>query len=311
MWALRRKTQSIGVLGLGLILIVLTWRLQQLKVRRAGVSNAVAAVLLVIGVVAGIVAFSFFTSTSRPGVQTVTHEETYTSVSMQKVTVTTTETVMSIETQTKYMAPPANTTLELTPSVAAAGTVMYLVGGGLPANTRLWLESCPGEFPLTTFTTDSYGNVPKNATFLLPQIPNPGPETGALTTWEIDTPMGCGQGPNPLATVRFTYEATMTLSSAAGPAGMTLTVSASGLVPGGVYDVVFNYVELSTNPNKYNGTIIGDIIANGAGQGGANVTVPDSASMGFYQIGLVSTHNLEAMVPVNASALVIIPGFWI
>jgi len=146
-------------------------------------------------------------------------------------------------------------------------------------------------------------------TFTVPQLDNPGPETGALITWAIDNNKGCNQPPNPVGLAKFVYEATMTLSSTAGAAGATLTASGSGLVANGVYDIVFNYAPLSTNLQAYTGSVIGVIIANNQGQGTSQITIPSSAAAGTYNIGLVSTDNEGGMVAAYGTALNVLPTF--
>ena len=201
------------------------------------------------------------------------------------------------------------TSLIVTPSVATGGTVMTLTGNGLPASTVLYLTNCASGITYAQFTSDSAGNVPSGVTFTVPQLANPGPETGALLTWQIDNNKGCYQGPNPVGLAKFVYEASMSLSSYNGAAGTTVTASASGLVSGGLYDIVFNYAPLSTNLNAYTGSVIGVIIANGQGQGTSQITIPASAAPGTYQIGLVSTNNIGGMNPAFATALNVIPTF--
>ncbi|HME18184.1 MAG TPA: hypothetical protein VKF15_00410 [Nitrososphaerales archaeon] len=204
------------------------------------------------------------------------------------------------------------TSLIVTPSVASGGTVMTLTGNGLPASTQLYLTNCASGITYAQFTSDSSGQVPSGVTFAVPQLPSPGPETGALVTWQIDNNKGCYQGPNPVGLAKFVYDATMSLSSTAGAAGTTLTASASGLANGGVYDIVFNYAPLSTNLNAYTGSIVGVIIANGQGQGTSQITIPASAAAGTYNVGLVSTCPGNFCAPyISASATVInvIPTF--
>jgi len=201
------------------------------------------------------------------------------------------------------------TSLIVTPSVASGGTVMTLTGNGLPASTQLYLTNCGSGITYAQFTSDATGQVPSGVTFTVPQMANPGPETGALVTWQIDNNKGCYQGPNPVGLAKFVYEATMTLSSTGGQAGSTLTASASGLVANGLYDIVFNYAPLSTNLNAYTGSVIGVIIANGQGQGTSQITIPSSAAPGSYNVGLVSTDNVFGMNPAFATALNVIPTF--
>jgi len=201
------------------------------------------------------------------------------------------------------------TSLIVTPSVATGGTVMTLTGNGLPASTQLYLTNCNSGITYAQFTSDSSGQVPSGVTFTVPQLANPGPETGALVTWQIDNNKGCYQGPNPVGLAKFVYEATMSLSSTGGAAGTTLSASASGLVSDGLYDIVFNYAPLSTNLNAYTGSVIGVIIANGQGQGTSQITIPSSAAPGTYNVGLVSTDNEFGMNPAFATALNVIPTF--
>jgi hypothetical protein len=212
------------------------------------------------------------------------------------------------------------TSLIVTPSVASGGTQLTLTGNGLPASTVLYLTDCSSGITYAQFTSNAQGQVPSGVIFTVPQLANPGPETGALITWQIDNNKGCGQGPNPVGLAKFVYQATMSLSSTAGQAGATLTASASGLVAGGVYDIVFNYAPLSTNLNAYTGSVVGVIIANGQGQGTSQITIPSSAASGTYNVGLVSTYNIAhalgactlanpCMNPAYSTALNVIPTF--
>jgi hypothetical protein len=260
---------------------------------------------MAVGVIA-LIASLLVATTYRPEVatETLTRTGTLTTVSTLTVPTTATATVVSVETQTEYLVPSANASLTLTPSVASGGTVMHLTGGGLPANTQLSLDDCLTGVPYTYFTTDSSGSVPPNVTFDVLPLANPGPETGAPITLQIDGGSGCG---HPLGVVAFLYEATMTLDAVGVLPGATLTASASGLVSGGLYEIVFNYSSVSTNPDAYNGTVVGAMIANALGQGSSAVTVPSWTTPGTYNVGLVSTHDIDAMVPAGASALNAIP----
>jgi len=207
------------------------------------------------------------------------------------------------------------TSLVVTPSIGSGGTHMTLSGNGLPASTLLYLTVCgnfgnygPSGVSFAQFTSTNTGAVPANVTFTLPQMSSPGPETGALIQWSITDHNGCtDNGFKGLA--KFAYEATMSLSSSVGPAGSTVTASANGLVNGGLYDIVFNYVPVGQNPLAYTGQIIGVILANTLGQGTAQITIPASASAGTYPIGLVSTDNTDDMVNAFGSALNLIPTF--
>jgi len=214
------------------------------------------------------------------------------------------------------------TSLIVTPSIGSGGTTMTLSGNGLPANTLLYLTVCgnppyddvgPSGVSFAQFTSTSTGAVPANVTFTLPQMANPGPEIGSLVQWSITDNHGCtADGFKGIA--KFAYQASMTLSSTVGPQGTTLTASANGLVDGGLYDIVFNYAPVSTNPFDYTGQIIGVILANNLGQGTAQITIPQTAASGTYQIGLVSTDNVaicpgSCMVNAFGSALNVIPTF--
>jgi len=203
------------------------------------------------------------------------------------------------------------TSLIVTPSVATGGTMMTLSGNGLPASTQLYLTNCLSGITYAQFTSDSSGDVPSGVTFTVPQLASPGPETGALITWQIDNNKGCGQGPNPVGLAKFVYAASMSLSTTAGNAGTTLTASASGLANGGVYDIVFNYAPLSTNLNAYTGSIVGVIIANAQGQGTSQITIPASAAAGTYNVGLVSTCGAPcgSFIASSATVINVIPTF--
>jgi len=209
------------------------------------------------------------------------------------------------------------TSLIVTPSIGSGGTPMTLSGNGLPANTLLYLTVCgnfgnigPSGVSFAQFTSTATGGVPANVTFTLPQMASPGPETGALIQWSITDNNGCtNSGFKGLA--KFAYQAEMSLSSSVGPAGTTVTASANGLASGFLYDIVFNYAPVSTNPSAYTGTILGVILANTLGQGTAQVTIPSSAAAGTYEIGLVSTcpPNCNPFISSSASVLNQIPVF--
>jgi len=202
------------------------------------------------------------------------------------------------------------TSLIVTPSVANGGSVMTLSGNGLPASTLLYLTNCASGITYAQFTSTATGSVASGVTFTVPQMSNPGPETGALTNWQIVNNKGCG--PGTVGVASFVYAAAMTLSSISGPAGTTITATTSGLANGFVYDIVFNYAPISTNLNAYTGQIIGVIIANAQGGGTAQITIPASAAAGAYQIGLVSTCAAPCgggKLSASLSVLNIIPVF--
>jgi len=277
---------------------------------KAGLSKAIAAGLIAVGVIIG--SFGYYIITTYQNVamvETQTEETTLTAISRVTVPTTVTEMIMSVSTQTEYSRSALSTSLTLVPPITYADEIVTLAGDGLPANTSLYLADCSNGITYAQFTTNSAGAVPSGVTFVFPHMANPGPETGALVTWQIDDSRECGQGNNPIGTVKVLYGATMTLVNPVGPAGSTVTVSAAGLVASGIYDVVFNYTQFSTNPSAYQGTVVGVILADDVGDGTANITVPASAAMGLYNIGLVSTHNVDTMIPANVSVLRVIPVF--
>ncbi|HYC11165.1 MAG TPA: hypothetical protein VEC02_00690 [Nitrososphaerales archaeon] len=255
----------------------------------------------------------YFVAPYRVGTVLETQTERMTLASVSTVTFRTTvsESVTSVESQTEYLLSPLNTSLTLVPTVAHAGEMVMLTGDGLPPDELLYLTDCSNGANYTHFTTDATGAVPFGLVFDFPHIPNPGSETGALVTWQIDDMGSCGRGSNPIGLVKFLYGATMTLSSPEGSAGSTIRVSADGLAAGGEYDVVFNYTQRSANPSAYGGTVVGVIVADRSGDGTTNMTIPGSADAGYYYIGLVSTHNIGTMNPANATALSAIPVFTI
>jgi len=209
------------------------------------------------------------------------------------------------------------TSLVVTPSIGSGGTKMTLSGNGLPASTLLYLTVCgnfgnygPSGVSFAQFTSTNTGSVPANVTFTLPQMSSPGPETGALIQWSITDNHGCTDtGFKGLA--KFAYQATMSLSSTVGPAGTTVTATANGLASGFLYDIVFQYAPVSTNPSAYTGQIVGVILANTLGQGSAQITIPASAASGTYQVGLVSTcpPNCNPFISASSSVLNQIPTF--
>lgn len=175
------------------------------------------------------------------------------------------------------------TSLTATPSAVGAGSTVTATGNGLPANTELYIQLSGVTY--AQFTSTASGSVPSDVTFTFPTIPNPGDELGQLVAFNICN----GTGNCAIGILNVVYIATMTLSSTVGPAGSTVTATASGLDAFAQYNIVFNYAATAASAGYlYTGTVVGAILTTALGTGTATFQIPSSAATGTYTVSLVS-----------------------
>lgn len=213
------------------------------------------------------------------------------------------------------------TSLTVTPTLVGAGNTATIVGGGLPASTQLYVIDPSTSVAYVSFMSTSGGTVPSSVTFTVPQFPAPdvsGGELGTPVTWHIVNALGITVGD-----VSFIYHTTLALSSTAGPAGSTITVTANGLKSDGtVYNVIFNCIPGMFVPSTCSGAgsgsapanlVVGALVANSLGYASGPITIPAGAAAGSYEIGVTVSSNGAGAHPttIGTQVLAIPPIFTI
>jgi hypothetical protein len=151
-----------------------------------------------------------------------------------------------------------------------------------------------------TFTSTADGSVPAGFTFTFPELPTSiaGGNTEKATTYFIHVSRA-GQYPGAQdGQARFVLQATASLDKTVANAGDSVTISAKGLVAGGVYTVQFGF-KSDTDP----GTTVASLAANAVGTGSATFTIPSGTAAGTHTVQLVATAGPLA----GKSVLVIAP----
>ncbi len=174
--------------------------------------------------------------------------------------------------------------LMATPTVGNVGTVVTLSGSGLMPNTQYYVQV---QNPVTgvyytyaKFTSTSSGAIPSGVSFTFPamSINNP---LGTKVPINIVSSSGV-----PVGQATFILQAAATLSNYTVTAGSTVTLYATGLTAGSVYNIAFNYRLTSSGVPQY--TVVGALAANSLGNGMATFTVPAGTAPGTYTIQLVN-----------------------
>ena len=211
------------------------------------------------------------------------------------------------------------TSLTVSPSLVGALSTATLTGSGLPASTQLYVVDPATSIGYASFMSTAGGSVPSGISFTVPQLPSPdiaGGELGTPVTWNILNALG-----NPVGTLVFIYHTTLTLSSTAGPAGSTITVTANGLkaIAGNVYNVIFNCIPGIFATSTCSGTgsgsapanlVVGALVANGLGYASGIITIPAGAAQGSYVIGVtVSAAAGAHTTPIGTQVLAVPPTF--
>jgi len=205
--------------------------------------------------------------------------------------------------------------LQAAPSVAVIGAPESLSGTGLAAGASyvVTLSSMSGTvFPnsspaLATFTATGTGGVPSGTTITLSDTPTT-LETGTVEYLTVQTNAHYGVSPySSDAYAQFVLAASASLNMTSAPAGHPVVISAHALNTGGVYNIVFNYVQSPFSSTSYTGTTVGVIAPNSVGAGSATFNVPAGVTTGSYPIDLVVSSPGTGGAPVNTAILDIPP----
>jgi len=73
-----------------------------------------------------------------------------------------------------------------------------------------------------------------------------------------------------------------------------VTLTASGLANGQLYNIVFNYAVINANGVTFTGAIIGGIVGTSDGSGSASITIPSATQAGTYVIQLTLPAGADA-----------------
>jgi len=186
--------------------------------------------------------------------------------------------------------------LQAAPSVALIGSPEALSGSGLAAGGSYVVSlsssaSCitPASSPaLATFTANGAGSVPSGTSITLTDTPTT-LETGTLMYLAIQTTAHYGVTCTPDAYAQFVLSASASLNMTSAPAGHSVTLTAHALNAGGVYSIIFNYLQSPFSSTSFTGTTVGVLAPNSLGAGSAVFNVPSGAATGAYTVQLVVT----------------------
>ncbi len=182
--------------------------------------------------------------------------------------------------------------LTLTPTAGGVGTNVIISGSGLATSQGYAVQVCsppPCTVGLSyaTFTTDASGGIPASSSFVFPGQPTYGAE--------VDGELGSQYQVNALNTNTaatdakgiFLLQAQLTLGSSAGPAGSTVTFTATGLYANTFYNLVWN-AQL-TSQGLTSGQFVGAFQTKSDGSASGNFVVPSSAATGTYSVSLLQS----------------------
>lgn len=183
--------------------------------------------------------------------------------------------------------------LSATPSVAMIGAPELLSGSGLAAGTQyvVALSTSSGSVSTTaaalaTFISTSSGAVPASTSITLTDTATT-TETGTVMYFQEQTAAHFGTTTSPDATAKVVLAANAGDNATSEPAGHAVTLTAHALNSGGVYTIIFNYVQSLLNPTVYTGTPVGIIAPNSVGAGTTSWNIPTGAQTGTYTVQLV------------------------
>jgi hypothetical protein len=138
----------------------------------------------------------------------------------------------------KLVVTPPVVPISLSPSSGPCGQLVTVSGGGFAANSRLIATFDGSQVPFS-FTTDSSGNIPPGATFIVPQ----GSAAGNKTVTIIDSKFN-------YASANFTVTTSnITVSPQSGPVGTTVTVTGSNFITNSIMAINFDGNSIATNPS--------------------------------------------------------------
>jgi len=206
--------------------------------------------------------------------------------------------------------------LAAAPSVANIGSPVTLSGTGLGASAQYIVSlGCTVTSPapctgaphtanptapsLTTFSSSSAGAVPAATIITLSDTPTVS-ETGTVEYLSVQTAAHFGTTTQD-AYAQFVLAASASLNMTSAPVGHAVVLTAHALNPGGIYDVVFNYV--NTGPGTYSGTVASVVAPNALGAATTTFNVPAGSAAGTYPVDLVETVASTGGVAVGFPAL--------
>jgi len=183
--------------------------------------------------------------------------------------------------------------LSSSPSVATIGSPESIFGTGLAAGQSyvIAIGTGAGTVALTapaigTFTATSAGAVPSNVAISLTDTAST-TETGTVMYFSVQTAAHFGTTTASDAYAKFVLAANANLNMTSAPPGHSVTLTAHALNSGGVYDIVFNYIQSPIVATSYTGTIVGVVAPNAFGAATANFNTPLGATPGTYVVTLV------------------------
>jgi trimeric autotransporter adhesin len=199
--------------------------------------------------------------------------------------------------------------LSAAPSVAVIGAAETLSGSGLASGASYVIALGNGAgtvstsaAALATFTSTSAGAVPGGVTITLTDTPTTY-ETGTVNYFSIQTAGHFGVSTSSDAYAQFVLAASATLNMTSAPNGHPVTLTAHALNTGGVYNIVFNYVQSPIQSTSYTGTTVGVIAPNSVGAGSATFNVPATAPSGTFVVQLTVATQGGSGAPVGTAVL--------